>query len=166
MNAVRKASRATQRKDILLHPSGPLCTRGEFAELVSAVLVAVDEGCPVGLHAGGDCLAVVGVGVFGIALKGGLGETFGLLDAVVEALLENGVDGWAAAGFEAVVVGEELDIEHSETLEFGEDVGGGIGSGAEGIFGVSGHPLLEVGVGCGEVKVIESIVAVVEWGAG
>ncbi len=138
---------------------------GELAEFIGAVLVAVDEGGPVGLHAGGDGLAVEGVGVFGIALEGGVGEAFGLGDAVVEALLEDWVDGWALSGFEAVVVGEELDVEDAEAIEFGEDVGGGVGGGAEGVFRVGGHPLLEVGVGGGEVEVVEGVVAVVKRGA-
>jgi len=63
------------------------------------------------LHAGGDCLAVEGVGVFWIALEGGVGEGLGLGDAIVEALLEDWVDGRALSGLEAVVVGEELNVE-------------------------------------------------------
>jgi hypothetical protein len=134
---------------------------GELAEFVGAVLVAIDERGPVGLHAGGDRLAVVSVGVFGIALDSGVGETFGLGDAVVEALLKDWVDGWALSGFEAVVVGEELDVENAEAIEFGENVGGGIGCGAEAVFGMGGRPLLEVGVGRGEIEVVEGVVAVV-----
>ena len=80
--------------------------------------------------------------------------------------LTNGVDGGALAGFEAVVVGEELDVEDVEAVELAEDVGGGVGGGAEGIFGMGGHPLLEVGVGGGEVEIVEGVVAVVERSAG
>ena len=86
----------------------------------------------------------------------------GLGDAIVEALLEGGIDGGAGAGGEAVVVGEELDVEDAEAVKFCEDVGRGVGGGTEGVFGVSGHPLLEVVVGAGEVEVIEGVVALVE----
>jgi hypothetical protein len=139
---------------------------GELAEFIGAVFVAVDEGGPIGLHAGGDGLAVKGVGVFGIALECGVGQVLGLSDAVVEALLEGWVDGRALTGFEAVVVCEELDVEDAEAIEFGEDVGSGVRGRAEGIFGMVGDPLLKVGVGSGEVEVVEGVVAVVERSAG
>jgi hypothetical protein len=124
--------------------------------------VAVDEGGPVGLHAGGDGFAVVGVGVVGIVLESDVGKMLGLGDAIVEALLEGGVDGWAFTGFEAAVVGEELDVKDAEAVEFGEDVGGCVGCGAYAIVRVSIHPLLEVAVGGGEVEVVHGVVAVVE----
>ena len=47
---------------------------GELAELEGPVLAAVDERGPVGLHAGGDGFDVEGVGVFGVALDGEIGE--------------------------------------------------------------------------------------------
>ncbi len=84
----------------------------------------------------------------------------------MEALLEVEVDGGAGAGFEAVVVGEELNVEDAQEVEFVEDVGSGIGGGAEGVFGMGGHPLLEVGVGRGEIEVVEGVVAIVQRGAG
>ena len=87
-------------------------------------------------------------------------------DAIREALLECGVDVGALAGFEAIVVGEELDVENAEAVELGEDEGGGVGGWAEAVVGMGGHPLLEVAVGCGEVEIVEGVVAVVEWGAG
>ena len=109
--------------------------------------MTVDQRGPVGLHTRGNGLTVERVGVFGIALESGVGEALGLGDAVVEALLGDWVDGRALAGDEAIVVGEEFDIEDAETVELGEDKGGRVGGGAEGILRMGGHPLLEVAVG-------------------
>ncbi len=139
---------------------------GQLAELEGAVLVAVDEGGPVGLHAGGDGFAVEGVGVGGVVLEGEVGEALGLGDAVLEALFEGGLDVGTLAGLEAVVVGEELDVEDTEAVELGEEKGGGVGGGAEAVFGMGGHPLLEVVVRAGEVEVVHGVVAIVERGAG
>ncbi len=90
---------------------------GELAVFEGAVLVTVDERGPVGLHAGGDSFAVERVGVIGVALEGCVGEAVGLVDAVVETFFESRVDGGTGAGGEAVVVGEEFDIEDAEELE-------------------------------------------------
>ncbi|WP_433984726.1 hypothetical protein RBB78_09460 [Tunturiibacter empetritectus] len=72
----------------------------------------------------------------------------------------------AGAGLEAVVVGEELDIEDAEGVELVEEVGGRVGGRAEAIVGMRAHPLAEVPVGDVEVEVVEGVVAVVERGAG
>ena len=127
--------------------------------------MAVDEGGPVGAHAGDDGFGVEGVGVAGVALESGVGETVGLGGSVLEALLDDGIDGGTLARGEAGVVGKELDVEDAEAVELSEDVGGCVGGGAEGIFGVGGDPLLEVGVGGSEVEIVEGVVAVVEWRA-
>ncbi len=49
-----------------------------------------------------------------------------------------------------------------EAIELAEEPGGGVGDGPHGIFGMDGHPLLEVAVGTVEVEVIEIVVTVVE----
>jgi hypothetical protein len=134
---------------------------GEFAELEGAVLVAIDERGPVGLHAGGDGFAVEGVGVFGVVLERGVGEMLSLGDAILEALLQGRVDGGTLAGGEAVVVGEELDVEDAEEVELGEEISGGVGGKAETIVGVGGHPLLEVSVCGGKIQVVHGVVAIV-----
>src|ERR1700722_7824758 len=138
---------------------------GEFTKFIGAVLVTVDQRGPVGLHTGGYGLAVEGVRVFGIVLNSCIGQTLGLSDAVVEPLFEGWVDRRPGAGGEAAVIGEELDVEDAKAIELGEYVGCGIGGGAKAVFGVRGHPPIEVCVGCGEVQVVEGVVALVKRGA-
>jgi len=137
----------------------------ELAELEGAVLLAVNERCPVGLHARGDGLAVEGIGIVGVMLQGNVGEVFGLGDAVLEALLERGIDVGTLAGGKTVIVGEELDVEDAQEVELGKDVGCRIGGGTEAIVGMGCDPLLKVSVSCGEVQVVHGVVAVVEGGA-
>src|ERR1700733_5436201 len=135
---------------------------GEFTKFIGPVLVTVDERGPVGLHTGGDGLAVEGVRVFGVVLNSYIGQTLGLSDAVVEPLFEGWVHRRPGAGGEAAVIGEQLDVEAAKAIELGEYICCGIGGGAKTVFRVRGHPLIEVCMGCGEVQVVEGVVAVVK----
>ena len=59
---------------------------------IGTQLVSVDEGCPVGTHAGGQGFDVEGICVFGIALKSGICKTLGLVGSVVKTPFEVGID--------------------------------------------------------------------------
>lgn len=139
---------------------------GFFAVAECAEVFFVDHEGVIRAHAADKGFDIQSTGVLAISFESVICDGSSLIQPVFEGLTRCLVRTEARAVIEAVLIGEELDVDDVESLELVEKKGRSIGGWPHGVFRVGYDPLLEFHVGVLELEVVHVPIALIESRSG